>query len=144
MWLKNTDKIILICFLTESHILEDVNKCIIALRDQDADNLDRAAGAIRGRAARVAHIVTGEMDSYEPGAYTEGVMRNVNYLTSTGKSQPPIIVVLVLTFESTQLPITHTHEGKFSLCQLLWNRLLYYLIGACILWLYDLKIISEK
>lgn len=144
MWLKNTDKIILICFLTESHILEDVNKCIIALRDQDADNLDRAAGAIRGRAARVAHIVTGEMDSYEPGAYTEGVMRNVNYLTSIGKSQPPIIVVLVLTFESTQLPITHTHEEKFSLCQLLWNRLLYYLIGACILWLYDLKIISEK
>uniref|UniRef100_A0A8D2GH45 Catenin alpha 3 n=1 Tax=Theropithecus gelada TaxID=9565 RepID=A0A8D2GH45_THEGE len=69
--------------VSESHILEDVNKCIIALRDQDADNLDRAAGAIRGRAARVAHIVTGEMDSYEPGAYTEGVMRNVNFLTST-------------------------------------------------------------
>lgn len=74
--------------LIESHILEDVNKCIIALRDQDADNLDRAAGAIRGRAARVAHIVTGEMDSYEPGAYTEGVMRNVNFLTSTGKFSP--------------------------------------------------------
>uniref|UniRef100_A0ABI7YZU4 Catenin alpha 3 n=1 Tax=Felis catus TaxID=9685 RepID=A0ABI7YZU4_FELCA len=69
--------------VSESHILEDVNKCIIALRDQDADNLDRAAGAIRGRAARLAHIVTGEMDSYEPGAYTEGVMRNVNFLTST-------------------------------------------------------------
>ncbi|EDL32043.1 catenin (cadherin associated protein), alpha 3 [Mus musculus] len=69
--------------VSESHILEDVNKCIIALRDQDADNLDRAAGAIRGRAARVAHIVAGEMDSYEPGAYTEGVMRNVNFLTST-------------------------------------------------------------
>ncbi|XP_052020474.1 catenin alpha-3 [Apodemus sylvaticus] len=69
--------------VSESHILEDVNKCIIALRDQDADNLDRAAGAIRGRAARVAHIVAGEMDSYEPGAYTEGVMRNVNLLTST-------------------------------------------------------------
>ncbi|XP_040588475.1 catenin alpha-3 isoform X3 [Mesocricetus auratus] len=71
------------CYTPESHILEDVNKCIIALRDQDVDNLDRAAGAIRGRAARVAHIVTGEMDSYEPGAYTEGVMRNVNFLTST-------------------------------------------------------------
>ncbi|XP_049502108.1 catenin alpha-3 isoform X2 [Panthera uncia] len=69
--------------VSESHILEDVNKCIIALRDQDADNLDRAAGAIRGRAARLAHIVTGEMDSYEPGVYTEGVMRNVNFLTST-------------------------------------------------------------
>ena len=88
------------CLLTESHILEDVNKCIIALRDQDADNLDRAAGAIRGRAARVAHIVTGEMDSYEPGAYTEGVMRNVNFLTSTGKSLSPVTAALFLTFAS--------------------------------------------
>ncbi|XP_060624902.2 catenin alpha-3 [Anolis sagrei] len=68
--------------VSESHILEDVNKCIIALREQDADNLDRAAGAIRGRAARVAHIVSGEMDNYEIGAYTEGVMRNVQYLTN--------------------------------------------------------------
>lgn len=95
----------MIYLLTESHILEDVNKCIIALRDQDADNLDRAAGAIRGRAARVAHIVSGEMDSYEPGAYTEGVMRNVNFLTNTGKSQSSRLAVLVLIFESTQLPL---------------------------------------
>ncbi|XP_051474507.1 catenin alpha-3 isoform X5 [Apus apus] len=67
--------------VSESHILEDVNKCIIALREQNADSLDRAAGAIRGRASRVAHIVSGEMDNYEPGAYTEGVMTNVHYLT---------------------------------------------------------------
>ncbi|XP_032850438.1 catenin alpha-3 [Tyto alba] len=67
--------------VSESHILEDVNKCIIALREQNVDNLDRAAGAIRGRASRVAHIVSGEMDNYEPGAYTEGVMTNVQYLT---------------------------------------------------------------
>ncbi|MBN3323743.1 CTNA3 protein, partial [Atractosteus spatula] len=44
-------------------------------------NLDQRAGAIRGRAARVAHVVTGEMDNYEPGVYTDGVMKNVNYLT---------------------------------------------------------------
>ncbi|XP_013801102.2 catenin alpha-3 [Apteryx mantelli] len=69
--------------VSESHILEDVNKCIIALREQNADNLDRAAGAIRGRASRVAHIVSGEMDNYEPGTYTEGVMKNVQYLTKT-------------------------------------------------------------
>lgn len=105
MWLKKYWQNILIYSLTESHILEDVNKCIIALRDQDADNLDRAAGAIRGRAARVAHIVSGEMDSYEPGAYTEGVMRNVNFLTNTGKSQSSRLAVLVLIFESTQLPL---------------------------------------
>ncbi|XP_062436662.1 catenin alpha-3 isoform X3 [Rhea pennata] len=69
--------------VSESHILEDVNKCIIALREQNTDNLDRAAGAIRGRASRVAHIVSGEMDNYEPGTYTEGVMKNVRYLTKT-------------------------------------------------------------
>nr|XP_056705322.1 catenin alpha-3 [Euleptes europaea] len=68
--------------VSESHILEDVNKCILALREQNAEDLDRAAGAIRGRATRVAHIVSGEMDSYEPGAYTEGVMKNVQYLTN--------------------------------------------------------------
>ncbi|XP_077206874.1 catenin alpha-3 isoform X4 [Paroedura picta] len=68
--------------VSESHILEDVNKCIMALREQNADDLDRAAGAVRGRAARVAHIVSGEMDSYEPGAYTEGVMENVQCLTN--------------------------------------------------------------
>ncbi|XP_061304540.1 catenin alpha-3 isoform X2 [Pezoporus flaviventris] len=69
--------------VSESHILEDVNKCIIALREQNADNLDRAAGAIRGRASRVAHIVSGEMDNYEPGIYTEEVMSNVQYLTKS-------------------------------------------------------------
>ncbi|XP_044276355.1 catenin alpha-3 isoform X3 [Varanus komodoensis] len=69
--------------VSESHILEDVNRCIIALREQDADDLDRAAGAIRGRAARVAHIVSGEMDNYEIGTYTEGVMRSVRHLTNT-------------------------------------------------------------
>uniref|UniRef100_A0A672U967 Catenin alpha 3 n=1 Tax=Strigops habroptila TaxID=2489341 RepID=A0A672U967_STRHB len=69
--------------VSESHILEDVNKCIIALREQNADNLDRAAGAIRGRASRVAHIVSGEMDNYEPGSYTEEVMSNVQYLTKS-------------------------------------------------------------
>lgn len=56
----------------------------MALREQNMDDLDCAAGAIRGRAARVAHIVSGEMDSYEPGAYTEGVMKNVQYLTNAG------------------------------------------------------------
>ncbi|XP_071605198.1 catenin alpha-3 isoform X1 [Heliangelus exortis] len=67
--------------VSESHILEDVNKCIVALREQNADSLDQAAGAIRGRASRVAHIVSGEMDNYEPGAYTERVMTNVQHLT---------------------------------------------------------------
>uniref|UniRef100_A0A8C3U483 Catenin alpha 3 n=1 Tax=Catharus ustulatus TaxID=91951 RepID=A0A8C3U483_CATUS len=67
--------------VSENHILEDVNRCIVALREQDSEGLERAAGAVRGRAARLAHIVAGEMDSYEPGAYTDSVMGHVQHLT---------------------------------------------------------------
>ncbi|XP_013405994.1 catenin alpha-2 isoform X3 [Lingula anatina] len=63
--------------VSESHILEDVNKCVLALQESDADTLDRTAGAIRGRSARVCNVVTAEMDNYEPGIYTERVMEAV-------------------------------------------------------------------
>ncbi|KAK3507137.1 hypothetical protein QTP70_008537 [Hemibagrus guttatus] len=59
--------------VSENHILEDVNKCVIALQEGDVDTLDRTAGAIRGRAARVVHIINAEMENYEPGVYTERV-----------------------------------------------------------------------
>lgn len=76
----------LVVFLcsTENHILEDVNKCVIALQEKDVDGLDRTAGAIRGRAARVVHVVTCEMDNYEPGVYTEKVLEATKLLTNTG------------------------------------------------------------
>ncbi|BFY98742.1 hypothetical protein BsWGS_01782 [Bradybaena similaris] len=63
--------------VSENHILEDVNKCVIALQESDADTLDRTAGAIRGRSTRVCNVVVAEMDSYEPGQYTERVMEAV-------------------------------------------------------------------
>ena len=71
----------------ENHILEDVNKCVIALQEKDVDGLDRTAGAIRGRAARVVHVVTSEMDNYEPGVYTEKVLEATKLLTNTGTAQ---------------------------------------------------------
>lgn len=49
------------------------------------DGLDRTAGAIRGRAARVIHVVTSEMDNYEPGVYTEKVLEATKLLSDTGK-----------------------------------------------------------
>jgi hypothetical protein len=58
----------------ESHILEDVNKCVVALQESDPDSLDRTAGAIRGRSARVCNVVGAEMDNWEPGLYTDRVM----------------------------------------------------------------------
>lgn len=93
----------------ENHILEDVNKCVVALQEGDADSLDRTAGAIRGRAARyllytfflinsgliylflinvyffrVCSVVTQEMDNYEPCIYTKRVLEAVNVLCDQG------------------------------------------------------------
>lgn len=64
-----------------------MNKCVIALQEKDVDGLDRTAGAIRGRAARVVHVVTSEMDNYEPGVYTEKVLEATKLLTDTGTSK---------------------------------------------------------
>uniref|UniRef100_A0A8D0EEC8 Catenin alpha-1 n=1 Tax=Salvator merianae TaxID=96440 RepID=A0A8D0EEC8_SALMN len=69
--------------VSENHILEDVTKCVTALQEKDVDGLDRTAGAIRGRAARVIHVVTSEMDNYEPGVYTEKVLEATKLLSNT-------------------------------------------------------------
>ncbi|KAI1278083.1 Catenin alpha [Halotydeus destructor] len=66
--------------VSESHILEDVNKCVLHMQERDAEQLDRTAGAIRGRASRVCNVVTAEMDNYEPGVYTHRVLECVTTL----------------------------------------------------------------
>jgi Vinculin family len=78
--------------VSENHILEDVNKCVLALQEGDPDTLDRTAGAIRGRSARVCNVVDAEMDNYEPGIYTERVLEAVKVLRDQGK-------VLILYFK---------------------------------------------
>lgn len=75
----------LFSYIPENHILEDVNKCVIALQEGDVDTLDRTAGAIRGRAARVIHIINAEMENYETGVYTEKVLEATKLLSETGK-----------------------------------------------------------
>ena len=77
----------LLLFVAESHILEDVNKCVLWLQEGDADALDRTAGAIRGRCARVANVVTAEMDNYEHGTvYTDRVFEAVSVLRDQGNN----------------------------------------------------------
>lgn len=66
--------------VSENHILEDVNKCVVALQEGDPDSLERTAGAIRGRANRVCSVVTQEMDNYEPCIYTKRVLEAVTVL----------------------------------------------------------------
>jgi len=72
-------------YFPENHILEDVNKCVIGLQEVDVDSLVRTAGAIRGRAARVIHIINAEMENYETGVYTEKVLEATKLLSETGK-----------------------------------------------------------
>ncbi|XP_060534035.1 catenin alpha [Cylas formicarius] len=66
--------------VSESHILEDVNKCVLALQENEADSLERTAAAIRGRTGRIGVVVAAEMDNYEPCVYTKRVMEAVKVL----------------------------------------------------------------
>ncbi|VVC94216.1 unnamed protein product [Leptidea sinapis] len=70
--------------VSENHILEDVNKCVVALQEGDPDSLERTAGAIRSRAARVCSVVSQEMDNYEPCIYTKRVLEAVTVLRDQG------------------------------------------------------------
>lgn len=49
--------------------------------------VDRTAGAIRGRSIRVIDVVTSEMEKYEPGEYTEGVLESVRVLRDQSKNE---------------------------------------------------------
>ena len=68
------------CDDAEGHILEDVNKCVLALQQRDADMFDRTAGAIRGRCSRICNVVSAEMFNYASGPYTDHVMQTVTEL----------------------------------------------------------------
>ena len=65
--------------------MEDVNKCIEALQRGDPETLDRTAGAVRGRVARVDNVVLAEMDNYEPGPYTETVHRAIHIMRESSE-----------------------------------------------------------
>jgi len=70
--------------VSENHILEDVNKCVMALQVGDATDLRATAGAIQGRSARVCNVVEAEMDNYEPCIYTRRVLEAVKVLREQG------------------------------------------------------------
>ncbi|CAF4619073.1 unnamed protein product, partial [Rotaria magnacalcarata] len=48
--------------------------------ERNPDRVDRTAGAIRGRSGRVIDVVSSEMEKYEPGEYTDGVIESVRVL----------------------------------------------------------------
>jgi catenin alpha len=109
--------------VSENHILEDINLCIQAMIERNPDRIkifishlrksrrnlfylgvDRTAGAIRGRSNRVIDVVTSEMEKYEPGEYTEGVMESIRVLRDQSKKKIsiPFRIYLVLLASFTK------------------------------------------
>lgn len=68
--------------VSENHILEDVNRCCLALQEKDSGTLESVAASIRGRSWRISDVVTAEMDNFQPGVYTERVMEAVKLFQS--------------------------------------------------------------
>lgn len=66
--------------VSENHILEDLNRCVMALREQDTDTLERIANNIRGRTSRVCNVVVAEADLYEPDEVINKVLETVAIL----------------------------------------------------------------
>lgn len=66
--------------VSENHILEDVNKCVMALQEPCPMTLHTTASSIQGRSLRVCDVVAAEMDNYEPCPYTKRVLDAVRGL----------------------------------------------------------------
>ena len=83
-WLKETDLLLLAVddivnindylAVCENHILEDINRCIIAMRQQSHAALDESSSSIISRTNRVCDLVNAEMNNYEPCDFTRDVM----------------------------------------------------------------------
>ena len=71
---------------TEAHVIEDVNRCVQALQDRDPEMIDRTAGQIHGRIARVDDVVTAEMENYQQGPYTDNVRTALVVMKDEGES----------------------------------------------------------
>lgn len=52
---------------------------------KDADNLDRSAGAIRGRSMRICEVVANEIEQLPPSQYVENVKIATRRLRDNGK-----------------------------------------------------------
>ena len=92
-WLRETELLLLTVddiidindFLAvcENHILEDINKCITSIRQENHVELVKTAAFIANRANRICDLVTAEMDNYEPCEFTQNVIGTAFMLRTT-------------------------------------------------------------
>ncbi|CAF1228964.1 unnamed protein product [Adineta steineri] len=100
--------------VSENHILEDINLCIQAMVERNPDRVDRTAGAIRGRSGRVIDVVTSEMEKYEPGEYTEGVMESIRVLRD--QIMPCFVERIKIAIDTLRMR-SGCDDGKFELIE---------------------------
>lgn len=89
--------------------MEDVNKCVQALQERDPENVDRTAGQIRGRTARLEDVVTAEMENYQQGPYTDNVMRAVMYMRNEGKNSSLYVMKSIFIREYSKMTSASTY-----------------------------------
>lgn len=98
--------------VSESHILEDVNRCVMALHQQDPEGVDITANSVKGRSARICAVVNSEMLNYESGLYTDKVKEAVAILKNEVIPHFSNMVDIAVNALSSQPP-QDTDENEF-------------------------------
>ena len=98
--------------VSENHVLEDVKRCCLAMKQSDLQTLASVSASLQGRTQRISEVVTAEMESFEAGVYTETVMEAVNTLMTV--HVPNFVAQVDLVVENyLQVPQTEVDENEF-------------------------------
>ena len=98
--------------VSENHVLEDVKRCCLAMKQSDLQTLASVSASLQGRTQRISEVVTAEMESFEAGVYTETVMEAVNNLMTV--HVPNFVAQVNLVVENyLHVPQTEVDENEF-------------------------------
>ena len=98
--------------VSENHVLEDVKRCCLAMKQADLQTLASVSASLQGRTQRISEVVTAEMESFEAGVYTETVMEAVNTLMTV--HVPNFVAQVDLLVENyLHVPQTEVDENEF-------------------------------
>ena len=98
--------------VSENHVLEDVKRCCLAMKQSDLQTLASVSASLQGRTQRISEVVAAEMESFEAGVYTETVMEAVNTLMTL--HVPNFVAQVDLVVENyLHVPQTEVDENEF-------------------------------
>ena len=53
--------------VTENHVLDDIKKCCMAMKQRDLQTLATVVGSVEARTRRISQVTKAEMERFEPG-----------------------------------------------------------------------------